>query len=801
MGRGLRISWVGESTTIHKKTLINAMTLRDPTVQKEKGLSSSGPSGQMPPETRQIARALAELSATRKTILMYPPGHAQIEKSIDRTRTTWDEILSSRPEVTIGTDKDGLLVGRDSSKLKDSISKEFSSILREHDLAVVHFWRGLTSEELAVFLGVIAEDPEKVCSEGGVGKALANQDVRHIQVQCVDYSKFLHTDEEEIQRRPRGKEDEDEDSLWGGFVTHLILGTLTDSEKGIPLRSADDYAPRVIASYLNNNRIDPQMALEGYEQTVQNHLNQDPPSEGGMSYRVANLRNLSALLEELQPGIRKQFLDATYQQCTTQADSPLVEDLLSGMSHGLVLEMLRQANKQGNEISPTLLNLVRKIARVKEETGGGRETDPRANRAVATNPSQHKEILDLFDREAYETFVTSDYGETLKDLSQDITLSSSRSRPSKELQEEIDSLESKQIEAQIARALLAFMQGDANVDEYEDYADKAFRIANNLIGEGQFSVPLDILNTLKRHIQDKADPDIRSVAEDYLQRFRLPTFLSKALAAFDKWRDVQDGMSKAFLTAIGPDIVPQVLNLYIQRDQSETDHQLFNLLAIFSDRVAEIAKTELRTRRGPALVSLIRLLRRLGSQDLVPVLKPLLNQDDNQIQLEVLETLVRFQDPESADLLRKFLMLKNAEVQLRAIEIAGMHKVTGLAEDLASMVKRYSWFRLDYQKNEKIIEALGRIGHPCAIPVLERLAKTRFSLYPKHLSNLKLLLFQSLRLYEEAPVAPLLRIGAQSNDERIRNACRQRSQGPGAGPIDPPPTTEEVQDSDGSPSD
>jgi hypothetical protein len=518
-----------------------------------------------------------------------------------------------------------------------------------------------------------------------------------------------------------------------------------------------------------------------------------------MSYRIANLRNLSALLEELQPSIRQQFLDATYQQCAVQADNPLVEDLLSGMSHGLVLEMLRQANKQGNEISPTLLNLVQKIARVKVAGGAGDgDVDPRMIQANASDPMQQKEILDLFDREDYETYVTSDYGETLKDLSQDMKPPSAGTGPSNELKEEMESLAFPQVEDRIARALLAFMQADAAVDEYKDYTEKVYRIANDLIGAGQFSVPLDILNTLKRHVNDKADPAIRSTAEDCLQRFRLPTFLSKALAAFDKWRDEQDGMAQAFLTAIGPDIVPQALNLYIQRDQSESDHQLFNLLAVFSDRVSEMAKTELRTRRGPALVSLIRLVRRLGSHDLVPDLRLLLKRDDNEIQMEVLETLVRFQDPESVDLLRKFLNLKTADAQLRVIEIAGMHRVTDLAQDLASMVKRFSFFLRDYQRNEKILEALGRIGDPCAIPVLEGLAKTRFSLYPKQLSNVKLLLFQSLRLYEDARVGPLLRIGAQSDDERIRNACREPSQGPAAGHIDSPPTTDEVQDSDGS---
>ncbi len=120
--------------------------------------------------------------------------------------------------------------------------------------------------------------------------------------------------------------------------------------------------------------------------------------------------------------------------------------------------------------------------------------------------------------------------------------------------------------------------------------------------------------------------------------------------------------------------------------------------------------------------------------------------------MEILETLVRFQDPESADLLRKFLKLKNAEDQLRVIEIAGMYRVADLAQDLASMVRTFSFFRVDYVRNERIIEALGRIGHASAIPVLERLAKTKFSLYPKQLADLKLLLFQSLRLYEAAPL-------------------------------------------------
>ncbi len=767
--------------------------------RKEETHPSSGPQGQIPPDTKLLARALAELNASRKTILMYPPGHSRVQQSIDRAKATWDELLGERPEITIGTGKDGLVVGRDSLKLTDAISKGFSAILRDRDLAVVLFRRGLSSEELAAFLRVIAEDPDQARAEGGIEKALVKEGVHHIRVQCVDYSKFLHTEEEEIKKHPRGEGIEEEDPLWGGFVTHLILGTLTDSEKGISLKTADDYAPRVIATYLNSNRLDPQRALEGYQQKIQEHFSQASDTDGGMAYRVANLRNLSALLEELQPSIRNQFLDATYQQCAAQADNPMVEDLLSGMSHSLVLDMLRQANRHGNEISPTLLNLVQKIARVKEESTVGGNPNPRASRVDASDPTKHKEILDLFDREAYETYVTEDYRETLKDLSQDGARQSARMQPSTELRQELEALESPAVDAKIARALLAFMQGDTGLDEYKAYSEKVFRIANELMGEGEFSVPLQILKTLERHARERTDPAIRSAAGDQLRGFRLPAFISKALAAFDKWRDKEEGKAQAFLEAIGPDIVPQALNLYLQRDQSESDHYLFNLLALFSDRVTELAKKDVRSRRGPSLVRLIRLVRRLGTQDLIPELRPLLDRDDRQVQMEVLETLVRFRDPEAADLLRKSLHLKNAEDQLRVIEIAGMHKVTDLAEDLTSMIRTFSLFRQDYIKDEKIVEALGRIGHPCAIPALERLAKTRFSLYPKLLANIRLLVFQSLGLYENAPLGPLLRIGAKDKNPLIRASCRERMPGPAAGSSTVQQEKEEVQDTDGSP--
>jgi len=751
----------------------------------------------MPADARQIVQAISELSAARKKILMYPPGHVQVNHSIDRARKSLDQILGSRDELTIAADKDGLFVDPDFINLKDSVSQELSSLLRNYDIAAIRFRRGLSSAELAAFLHLIAHDSERVQPEGGLERALLQARIQHIRVLTIDYSRFLHTDEQKIEKQHKARDPDRSDWIWRSFVSHLIQGTLSDSEKGIPIRSATELSPHEIAMYLNEHRLNTQTALESYERTVQEHLGQTSEPEAGMPFRAKNFQNLKALIEELHPSIRRQFLNATYRQCADRKETALVEELLSGISHGLVIEMLRNANQEKNEISPTLLNLVHKIASTRDsrpETDSS--TEPNGAHAASSDSEQHQEIQALFQREAYETYVPSDYGAVLKNLSGGLIPGPEEAEKPSEIQQHLHSLESRYLDVQIARALMAFMGTAIEADEYTDYAEKIFGIMNDLIGEGEFAVPLDVLTMFQRDRHERPDDSMRSVAEDYLRRFRHPNFVSKALAALDKWKNEKHGMADAFITAIGPETVPQVLSLYLQREESESDDHLFHLLSTFADRVAEEAKVFLRARRGLSLVRLIILIRRLGTQELTPALRPFLEHHDPRIRMEVLETLVKFEDPESADLLSGFLKSKNPDDLLRVIGMAGLYKVEKLAPDLASMIKTFSLFRLDYQKNEKIIEALGRIGHSCAIPALERLARAKWSLYPKHLLNLKRRLFQSLRSYDKAQIGHLLRIGSQSRDPSIQSSCRAHIQKQGAIFTKPLSETDEVQDSD-----
>ncbi len=739
--------------------------------------------GEKPPaEARTMAEAVTELVAARKKILMYPPGHAQVRRAAELAFRTLEEILRSRPEVTFAADQDCLLVHPESIPLDDPPCRQFSSLLRDRDVAAIRFRRGLSFEELAAFLAQIAKNRDGIQAEGGLEKALLRAPIQHIRALSVDYSKFLHTDEEEIDKQTSGGPHASRAWLWRSFVSHLIQGTLTDSKRGVAVQSAAELSPRQLAAYLNEERVDADRALEIYEKTIREHLEEVPASgEEWQRMRARNFQSLRALLEELRPSIRRQFLSATYRQCEDRKESPLVEHLLGGISQGLVIEMLRHANQDGNEISPTLLNLVRKIASSRERSAssdGGAEAE---RSAAEPNPDQRRQVEELFRKEACETYVTSDYASILEDLSADFVPSRDQGEAPPEVQEFLETLEPRHLDQRIVKAWMAFLAGSSRAEEYRDYAGKVFLLAHDLLAEGEFSLPLEVLRIFERDSRERGDDALRSIAGEYLGKFRHAGFVSKALAAFDKWRKEAGSAAEAFLRAIGPATVPLVLNLYLKRSESEESEHLVRLLASFPDQVAAEAASLLRSRLGASLARLIVLVRQLDLRNLADVLRPFLDHHDPRVRLEVLEALVKFRHPESTELLSRALNVQEPEGLLRAIEIAGLYRMEPVAPLLASKIRTFPLSRLDCQKNEKLVEALARIGDPCALPALERVARTRWSLYPKQLEKLKRLAFQSLRCYDPAQTGHLLKIGFKSRDPRIQSLCRESMRRP-AGP-------------------
>jgi HEAT repeat protein len=258
-----------------------------------------------------------------------------------------------------------------------------------------------------------------------------------------------------------------------------------------------------------------------------------------------------------------------------------------------------------------------------------------------------------------------------------------------------------------------------------------------------------------------------------LPRFGEPEFISRAVEAFDRWSRTRGREAAGFLLAIGPATVPGLMDLFLADESAGGRRIVFDLLCNFGQASVNEALKRLRDPRPHAVRNILILIRWAGSAAVVPAVRPLLQHQDQKVRREALSVLLRFKDPGAAEVLRQELRSKDPDIASQAVSLAGQYRVSAVVDDLLPLFKRVIILEADYATNEEIIRALGEIGDPRAVPDLEKMVKTSWSLYPASLARVKQTIFGSLGRYPRESIAGLLKIGERSTDESIRRVCRK----------------------------
>ena len=80
------------------------------------------------PDSPLLATFLHELNIARRQLSLYPPGHPQIETSVNRTLEALEELFLSDPVITIGISPDALYFGQLWLDKDDPTNREFAKI-------------------------------------------------------------------------------------------------------------------------------------------------------------------------------------------------------------------------------------------------------------------------------------------------------------------------------------------------------------------------------------------------------------------------------------------------------------------------------------------------------------------------------------------------------------------------------------------------------------------------------------------------------------------------------------------------
>ncbi|RZB33344.1 MAG: hypothetical protein SRB2_04112 [Desulfobacteraceae bacterium Eth-SRB2] len=114
---------------------------------------------------------------------------------------------------------------------------------------------------------------------------------------------------------------------------------------------------------------------------------------------------------------------------------------------------------------------------------------------------------------------------------------------------------------------------------------------------------------------------------------------------------------------------------------------------------------------------MLTLVRKLGTEKDVSIVKRLLEHHDADVRISARVTIIELGDPEGPDVIRNFLRSFHTKEKYKVIEMIGTYKMADMVPDLISAIPRWTLFKFQYEKNETIITALGKIGNPsqCSI--------------------------------------------------------------------------------------
>ncbi|MGD2149911.1 MAG: hypothetical protein PVF99_04815 [Desulfobacterales bacterium] len=724
-------------------------------------------------DIKLLSDVLYQLNITRKNFLIYPPGHVQTNQSIKQCHALLHDLLELAPKFTIGVAKDKLFVNNTLIEDKGDNIKDFALSAKNHELAGITFYRNISVDDLSCFFQLMAKDPEHLENFGGFDKALADNRVKSIKVQFIDFRAFHHIEEKEITRTKNRKSQTKGSAIWNEFISGLLSGSLTASDQGVPIEQTKGINPSQLALFLNENKIDTNVALDTYRSTISKHMEEAGESITSPSICINDFNELDLLLQNLNPKLKKQFLSATYNQVNSAGENEATKNLLTDLSEHVVLDMLKQANEDGEEISTSLMNLVYRITHAHD---GMSHPEGETNFNESTNPlnllSDTGALQDLFTREKFEEYVTTDYENTLNNLSNDIDeeiVEANKDLPIEDFHKE---LEPSHLDSQIAHIILSFMHNEINPVEYEKYTTKLVEIAYDLLRTGGFPTLLKIVRVLLKHHKDKSNQEIQSLAKNTLKKFREARFISLAVVSFEKWAKPDDTAAYEFLLSLGSIVVPEMVALYGKGEKPEIQSSILKLLNKFPEETCLEAKRRFSDPQPSFVVKLLTLVHKLGTEKDVSTVKRLLEHHDADVRITALATIIELGSSEEPDVIRSFFKSSHTKDKYKVIEMIGTYKIVDMVPDLISAIPRWTLFKFQYEINETIITTLGKIGDPSAVPVLEKLAKCRWAIWPKSLNRMKLALYQSLEGYELSQITSLLKMGIESEDNQIRQICK-----------------------------
>jgi len=239
---------------------------------------------------------------------------------------------------------------------------------------------------------------------------------------------------------------------------------------------------------------------------------------------------------------------------------------------------------------------------------------------------------------------------------------------------------------------------------------------------------ISVLSQINTGVLEKND-DIRDISLQVLKNLASENnihFLFKEININEKNKTTD---AFKILSGFGDDfIITKLLDIVRHAKDSKERIRIIHIIQEIGQKAIPAIKENITT-EAPwyFLRNMAYILGRIGDEENVQILRPLLFHKDKRVRAETLKSIGQIGGNRRGALLLSALPDADFELKLHMIEMLGKIKCTEAVDPLLDMLKGKSSMTKEQQVSfqETICAALGFIGSPEAIPILSEIAESK----------------------------------------------------------------------------
>ncbi len=720
--------------------------------------------------------AIIVMNVAVTNIRLYPPTSAIIRNSIDRVHHILKEILAHEDSVVFAvseSESNYIICGQvfsegDQKKYPPVVS--FFEMMLKLNVKNITFEQDLGREEVKTFLEIVSKSPEDIEKEGGLETVTENANLSHI---IMDQRVYIVVDRE--QKIVANIEIRDQD------IIKYVSGEKAFSEDALQkireMAQDPDWIQQVfhagMAYIMKQKRSKPYEKLSEVIFHMIRTLDEITDNEHREMISKKLSRSIADMDEEMLAMILTQDTDSVDQKLFNH-----VIDLLDDKKfEKLAFTFKRLAEKQAGQSDeadsgqPDSVSLAHDFMM---NSLKGRHLQEHIGKRIALEKERKEQQMQVLKTGLSSIlkgdempFLDKTVMTPLPDYTEQLFIAGKNQTAEAIIMRLADGLfnDDREIRDNVSEALshisrILIRQNHTDImirmlthclnwirnedtfsPAYERMCIQLQELAVNLIDGNWFGECVPILETFhhilygniaKVHeIQDLAGDMLKEIARD-----RITDLLLDRIKTNEK--NKREAATRC-LTLMGEAAIERLLS--ILQDSRDMTERVRILQVVAEIGQAPRILSEKIAKGGPwyYLRNLILMLGKVGNEDHLPVLIPLLQHEDFRVQRETLNSVFNIGGKYRGDLLLSILDSAEERLKLAIVDMLGALKYENAVPILMELLETKAFFsaKISDKLKEKVCTALGRIRSGQAVPALQEIVERRGILKKAYPENVK----------------------------------------------------------------